>query len=159
MIVTESWPNGEIPDTAVELDGRSMFRADRVAEDSSKSRGGGLCIYVNKLWCTDSTVTERRCSSNLEYLMIKCRPFYLPREHSAVIVTAAYIPPDANAKLAMEELSSAISKQQTAHPDGLFIVAGYRGLQSFQLEICTAKISPECLLPYKRRQNPGSCLY
>ncbi|KAL7883389.1 hypothetical protein SRHO_G00010470 [Serrasalmus rhombeus] len=39
MIVTESWLNGDIPDTAVELDGRSMFRADRVAEDSAAPEG------------------------------------------------------------------------------------------------------------------------
>ena len=45
-----------------------------------------------KSWCMDSTVTESQCSVNLEYQM---------REHTAVIVTAAYIPPDANAKLAM----------------------------------------------------------
>lgn len=56
--------------------------------------------------------------------MIRCRPFYLPRELTSIVVTAAYIPPDANAKLAMKELQVAISKQQTAHPDGAFIVAG-----------------------------------
>ncbi|KAL7841269.1 hypothetical protein SRHO_G00249600 [Serrasalmus rhombeus] len=46
MIVTEPWLNGDIPDTAVELDGRSMFRADRVAEDFGKSRGGGVCASM-----------------------------------------------------------------------------------------------------------------
>jgi hypothetical protein len=29
----------------------------------------------------------------LEYLMIKCRPFYLPSEFLVVTVTAVYIPP------------------------------------------------------------------
>lgn len=56
--------------------------------------------------------------------MVKCRPFYLPREFTSTIVTAAYIPPDANAKLAMKELHAAISKQQTSHPEAAFIVAG-----------------------------------
>ncbi|KAL7831369.1 hypothetical protein SRHO_G00308720 [Serrasalmus rhombeus] len=42
MIVTESWLNSDIPDTAVELDGRSMFRADRVAEDSD-NRNSAIC--------------------------------------------------------------------------------------------------------------------
>ena len=55
--------------------------------------------------------------------MIRCRPFYSPRELTSIVVTAAYIPLDANTKLAMKELQVAISKQQTAHPDG-FIVAG-----------------------------------
>ena len=56
--------------------------------------------------------------------MVRCRPFYLPREFTSTVVTAAYIPPDANAKLAMKELHTAISKQQTLHPEAAFIVAG-----------------------------------
>ncbi|KAL7841200.1 hypothetical protein SRHO_G00248910 [Serrasalmus rhombeus] len=44
MIVTESWLNSDIPDTAVELDGRSMFRADRVAEDSESKEGDDMIL-------------------------------------------------------------------------------------------------------------------
>ncbi|KAI5085844.1 hypothetical protein C0J45_23589, partial [Silurus meridionalis] len=124
MIFTETWLNNNIPSSAIELGGRSVFQADRTAEDSGKCRGGGLCIYVNNSWCTDSAVTESHCSVHLEYLMIRCRPFYLPREFSAIVVTAVYIPPDANAKLAMEELHAASSKQQSAHPEGAIVVAG-----------------------------------
>lgn len=103
----------------------AILRADRKAEDSGKTRGGGLCIYVNKAWCTDTVIIESHCSANLEYLMVKCRLFYLPREFTSTAVTAAYIPPDANAKLAMKELHAAISKQQTLHPEAAFIVAGH----------------------------------
>ena len=56
--------------------------------------------------------------------MVKCRPYYLPRELTSIILTAVYIPPDANAKLAMKELYAAISKYQTKHPEAAFIVAG-----------------------------------
>lgn len=56
--------------------------------------------------------------------MVKCRPFYLPREFTSTIITAAYIPPDANAKHAMDTLHAAIGKQQPAHPEAAFIVAG-----------------------------------
>ena len=93
-----------------------MCLEQTVAEDSGKNKGEGLCSYVIKSWCTDSTVTQGQCCANLEYLMIRFRVFCLPREHTAVIVTAAYIPPDANAKLA-------IGKQQIAYSDGLSIVA------------------------------------
>ena len=60
-------------------------------------------------------------------MIIKCCPFYLPREYTAVLLIAAYIPPtsssgDRNAALC--ELYQAISEQQTAHPDGFTIVAG-----------------------------------
>jgi len=55
------------------------------------------------------------CSPNVEFIMVKCRPYYLPRELTSIILTAVYIPPDANAKLAMKELYAAISKHQTKH--------------------------------------------
>lgn len=83
-----------------------------------------MCIYVNKAWYTNSDIVEKHCSPNLEFLIVKCRPFYLPREFTSTIITSVYIPPDANAKLAMNELHAAISKQQTAHPEAAFIVAG-----------------------------------
>ncbi|XP_055493306.1 uncharacterized protein LOC129698280 [Leucoraja erinacea] len=39
MVFTETWFNDNIPDNAIELDGRTVFRADRTAEDS----GSGCC--------------------------------------------------------------------------------------------------------------------
>ncbi len=57
-------------------------------------------------------------------MFVKCRPFYLPREFTAIVIVAVYIPPCANAKDALRELYSAISEQQTNNPDGFFIIAG-----------------------------------
>ena len=100
--------------------GHYVLRTDRTA-DSSETKCGGLCIYVNKTWRIDPTTTRSHCSAHLEYLMVKCRPFYLPRVFTSTIVTAAYIPPDANAKIALKELHTAISK----HTDSTScIVAG-----------------------------------
>ena len=124
MFFTETWLNNSCPDNAIELAGRHTHRADRLADDSGKTRGGGLCIYINNAWCMNSTTTESHCSPNAEFLMVKCRPYYLPRELTSIILTAVYIPPDANARLAMKELSAAINKHQNKHPEAAFIVAG-----------------------------------
>ncbi len=62
--------------------------------------------------------------SLVEFMVVKCRPFYLPREFTAIVIVAVYIPPCANAKDALRELYSAISEQQTNNPDGFFIIAG-----------------------------------
>ncbi len=56
--------------------------------------------------------------------MILCRPFWLPREFTAIIITAVYIPPQANTDQALKELYGNISEQETAYPDAAFIVTG-----------------------------------
>lgn len=85
-------------------------------------RGGGLCIYVNKALCMDSTTTERNCSSNVEFIMVKCRPYYLPREFTSIIRTTVYNPPDANAKLAMRDPYADISKHQKNHSEAVLLL-------------------------------------
>ncbi len=124
MVFTETWLNSTIPNSTIELEGCNIYRADRMAVDSGKSKGGGVCLYVNRSWCSDAVITKSHCSADIEYIFIKCRPFYLPREFTTAIIAAVYVPPDANAKLAMKELSSVVNKLQTTHPDGVFIIAG-----------------------------------
>ncbi len=75
-------------------------------------------------------------------MFVKCRPFYLPREFTAIVIAAVYIPPCANAKDALRELYSAISEQQTNNPDGFFIIAG--DFKPRKLKDSVAKILPTC---------------
>ena len=58
--------------------------------------------------------------------MISCRPHYLPRKFSSVFFVPVYIPPqtDAGTKTALNELYTAISKQENAHPEAALLVAG-----------------------------------
>lgn len=70
-------------------------------------------------------VISKHCTALAEFLIIKCRPFYLPRELTSVIIVAVYIPPNANAKDALNELHNAISEEQTTHLDVFFTVLGY----------------------------------
>ncbi len=52
------------------------------------------------------------------------RLFWLLREFTAIIITAVYIPPQANTDQALRELYRNISKQETANPDAAFIITG-----------------------------------
>ncbi|KAK3545720.1 hypothetical protein QTP70_011351 [Hemibagrus guttatus] len=67
---------------------------------------------------------ERNAALCVEFVTVRCRPFYLPREFTTAFIFGVYIPPSANAKEALCELYGAISELQNAHPDGLFIFAG-----------------------------------
>lgn len=54
--------------------------------------------------------------------MSKSSPFYFPTEFTFTVITAIYVPPDANAKLAMKGPHAAISRQQLPHPNGVFTI-------------------------------------
>ncbi len=58
---------------------------------------------INKKWCDPRNISflSHSCSPHLEHLSIICRPFYLPREFSSIIVTAVYIPPQADTWLCL----------------------------------------------------------
>lgn len=123
LIFTETWLDPSIPATAIQPEGFTIHRLDRT-KDSGKNKGGGVCFMINNSWCSDVEILTSSCSPDLEHLMIKCRPFYLPREFSSVIITAVYIPPQADANRALNELYGTISRLETSHPEAAFIVAG-----------------------------------
>lgn len=67
-------------------------------------------MYITNDWCTNTVSKNRHCCANLEFVTVKRRPIYLPREFTIVLVTAVYIPPDANTSLAIRLLHDGISK-------------------------------------------------
>ncbi len=111
---------------AIELTGFSVHRSDRTKELTGKSRGGGVCFYINNSWCDERNIHSIKsfCSPDLEFHMLLCRPFWLPREFTVIIITAVYIPPQANTDQALKELYGNISEQETAYPDAAFVVTG-----------------------------------
>ncbi len=117
--LTETWLTPTVPDTAVTpSDNFSVLRMDRTAE-AGKTKGGGVCFMINKKWCDPRNISilSRSCSPHLEHLSIICRPFYLPREFTSIIVTAVYIPPQADTSLALSKLHDELSGNINKHPD------------------------------------------
>lgn len=104
IILTETWLNNSVSDNAIQLDGLTTFRVDRSHALSGKSRWGGICIFINNNWCTNAETVSSHCSEDIEFLTIKCRPFYMPREFTAINITAVYIPSSANTKDALSIL-------------------------------------------------------
>ncbi len=126
ICLTETWMSAMVPDSAIELTGFSVHRSDRTKELTGKSRGAVVCFYINNLWCDERNIHSIKsfCSPDLEFHMLLCRPFWLPREFTAIIITAVYIHPQANTDQALRELYRNISEQETAHPDAAFIIMG-----------------------------------
>ncbi|XP_061534240.1 uncharacterized protein LOC133403340 isoform X2 [Phycodurus eques] len=67
MCFTETWICDAVPDGAVMLPSFHIHRADRDMESSGKTKGGGICFYINEKWCTDVTEPSPHCSPHLEY--------------------------------------------------------------------------------------------
>ncbi len=103
--------------------GSSYFCADRM-QHCGKMRGGGLCVYINDVWCSKVVKVDGQCSPDVEFLMLRCQSYYLLREFTSVFVVAVDISPDANLKNALQELYEVISSHMTKQLDGIFIVAG-----------------------------------
>ncbi len=74
---------------------------------------------INKKWCDPRNISILSCSClpHLEHLSIICRPFYLPREFLSIVVTAVYIPPQADTSLALSKLHNVLSGYINKHPD------------------------------------------
>ncbi len=98
----------------------------RIEQRSSQGKAGGVCFYINNSWCNERNIHSIKsvCSPDLEFHTLLCRPFWLPREFTAIIITAVYIPPQANTDQALKELYRNISEQETAHPDAVFVITG-----------------------------------
>lgn len=124
IILTETMLNSSILDDTVCIEGFTTCRSDRSCELSGESQGGGLCIYINNNWCKNPRTVSSFCSPDIELLTVSCRPVYLPRELTCVVITAVHVPPSANTEVAMSVLYQTISKLQSFHTDGFFIVAG-----------------------------------
>ncbi len=96
ICLTETWMSAMVPDSAIELTGFSVHRSDRTKELTGKSRGeGGVFVSISTTHgVMKGTYTIKSfCSPDLEFHTLLCRPFWLPREFTAIIITAVYIPP------------------------------------------------------------------
>ncbi len=112
ICLTDTWMSAMVPDSAIELTGFSVHRSDRTKELTGKRRGGGICFYINNSWRVERNLHSIKffCSPDLELHMLLCLPFWLPREFTAIIITAVYIPPQANTDQALKELHGNISE-------------------------------------------------
>ncbi len=124
LCFTETGVSEAILDNVLHFPGYQLFRSDRITELTGKTRGGGLCFYINEGWCSDVTTLKKMCSPNLETLFIDYKPFYSPREFSSFIFVNVYMPPDTCMSAAMQQLAEQISEMEQRYPDSLLIILG-----------------------------------
>ncbi len=74
ICLTETWMSAMVPDSAIELTEFSVHHSDRTKELTGKSRGGGVCFYINNSWCDEMNIhyIKSFCSPDLEFHMLLC---------------------------------------------------------------------------------------
>jgi len=75
--------------------------------------------------CASIETVESHYSPDLEYLTVRCRPVYLHRKFTVIMVTAVYILPDPNVSTALGELHRVVSTQQSSHLDAVHIAGDF----------------------------------
>ena len=73
MVITETW----LPDTAVQLTGRTIHRQDR-SKDSGRQGEKDSVYMCTTPGVSGSRITHSHCSTDIQVLSVMCRPFYLP---------------------------------------------------------------------------------
>lgn len=86
FVFTELWISDRVPDATSQLDRLVSFRADRNAALCSKAYGSVLYVYISMEWCKNSMLVSGYCSLLVEFVTVRCRPFYLPQEFSTVLI-------------------------------------------------------------------------
>ncbi len=73
-----------------------IARTERKSSQGKTEAGVFVSISTTRGVMKGTYTFKSFCSPDLEFHMHLCRPFWLPREFTAIIITAVYIPPQAN---------------------------------------------------------------
>ena len=74
LAFTETWLGDADPNKDLHITGFGYpVRMDRSPLIANKSRGGGVCIYINERYCNIVVVREKICTQDLELLSISLR--------------------------------------------------------------------------------------
>ena len=125
MYFTETWLSENVADSHVNIEGFSIFHANRT-NDSGKLKGGGLCVFVNEQWChlNNITIKHKSCSKNAEIAIMGLRPYYTTQEFSHVIITTIYAPNNTVTNKSALEISEAHRNYESSALDALFLING-----------------------------------
>lgn len=97
-----------------------------------------------------TSLLTRSCSLNLDLLIVKCYPFQLSQEFTAVRVCSVYIPPHADSNTVPCELHEVLTQHQALHWEVVFIVMGDFNIATLSALFRTSKSTPPAPLETQR---------
>ena len=129
LAITETWLDASHSDKFISLPGYSTVRADRDTNKANKQCGGGLLLYINDNWANNFILVSTHIEPHLEIMVVKVRPFWLPREIACVLLILVYCPvfdkpSHANVKDVVAKLHNTIEKYEQDNPNAAIITLG-----------------------------------
>ena len=126
MCFTESWFTEKMPNDYLAIKDFHLERGDRDLQATGKTKGGGVCCYINEKYCDPSNikVIDKISLLEIELLSLSIRPYYLPREFNRIIINIVYIPETSYGPKAVPILTDMLYKLYNEHPDAFIITTG-----------------------------------
>ena len=92
LAFTETWLSEADQDEDLAISGfSSPLHRDRSPEITGKSRGGGVCLFVNRRYCNTVVIWEKLCTPDTELLSVSLWPHYLPHQFQQLFLMLVYI--------------------------------------------------------------------
>ena len=129
LAVSETWLDASHSDKFISLPGYSTVRADQDTNKANKQCGGGLLLYINDNWANNFILVSIHIKPHQEIMMVKVRPFWLPREIACVLLILVYCPvfdkpSHANVKDVVAKLHNTIEIYEQDNPNAAIITLG-----------------------------------
>ena len=101
---TETWLSPKLSDHLIYLDGKKVYRQDRIGNDV-RSRGGGICVYVTDKLSPYCNVRDlSKCTSDFEILLLDI----LKPGLKYMSIICVYRPPNGKLKPCIDYLKNVI---------------------------------------------------
>ncbi len=120
LAFTETWLKKKHSQYSLDIEGfGGPYRLDRDSEATGKSRGGGVCLYVKKNWCSPKNIEVEKelWTPDIELLSVSLCPFNSQREFPLLFVTLVYIHPKADVSEATQSMVETLRSLQKKKPD------------------------------------------
>uniref|UniRef100_A0A671TU97 Reverse transcriptase domain-containing protein n=1 Tax=Sparus aurata TaxID=8175 RepID=A0A671TU97_SPAAU len=126
-------------------------------QNSRKSKGGGVCVYINNKYCYPAhiTVKHRVCTKDIELLALSLRPYHLPREIHQIRLFVVYIAPSADTQAAASMIHELVAQVEAEAPDAPTFVMGDFNLCSLKEHLPTYQQYFTC--PTRNTACLGQC--
>ena len=153
IAITETWLNANVPESAIQLPGYSLFRQDR------HDGRGGVCMYVAEHFMTKNHVHRIQCRSAVECCAIQ---LHIPSKRPIIII-AVYRPPGVPVGRWLPHLHKLLDEISHLRPSANLILTGdmnedlLKGHNKIELACMQHHNLQQCLPP-QRTTRYGSML-